>query len=153
MYLQIDNLRMGGYLMIAKIRKSKGGFTLTELLVVVAIVGILVTISIPIFTSQIHKARVATDWANVRAYYAELTYDYQQTEEFDKNKLHEWNWPAEGITEFKISGESVKLKTGQLWVAPAYNNDNAESDDKFIIGYNLLYICNDGHAKHILNLG
>lgn len=40
------------------------GFTLTELLVVVAIIAVLVAISMPIFSSQLHKARVAADIAN-----------------------------------------------------------------------------------------
>ena len=52
---------------------SKKGFTLAELLVVVAIIGVLVAISIPIFTSQLEKAREATDLANVRAAYAEIS--------------------------------------------------------------------------------
>ena len=52
-------------------KNTKGGFTLAELLIVVAIVGILVAISIPIFSVQIHKARVATDWANLRSYFSE----------------------------------------------------------------------------------
>ena len=43
------------------------GFTLAELLIVVAIVGILVAVSIPIFTSQLEKSREATDIANMRA--------------------------------------------------------------------------------------
>ena len=43
------------------------GFTLAELLIVVAIVGILVAVSIPIFTSQLEKSREATDVANMRA--------------------------------------------------------------------------------------
>ncbi len=47
--------------------RDKKGFTLSELLIVVAIIGVLVAISIPVFTSQIHKAEVAADWANVRA--------------------------------------------------------------------------------------
>jgi len=46
---------------------NKKGFTLAELLIVVAIIGILVAISIPIFTSQLEKAREATDLANQRA--------------------------------------------------------------------------------------
>lgn len=49
---------------------NKKGFTLAELLVVVAIIGVLVAISIPIFTSQLEKAREATDEANIRNAYA-----------------------------------------------------------------------------------
>lgn len=52
---------------------NKKGFTLAELLVVVAIIGVLVAISIPIFTSQLEKARDATDAANLRAAYAEVS--------------------------------------------------------------------------------
>lgn len=51
-------------------KKSKG-FTLAELLIVVAIIAVLVAIAIPIFTSQLEKAREATDAANIRAAYAE----------------------------------------------------------------------------------
>ena len=47
--------------------KDKKGFTLAELLIVVAIIGVLVAVSIPIFTKQIKKAQIATDNANMRA--------------------------------------------------------------------------------------
>ena len=47
-------------------RKSNKGFTLAELLIVVAIIAVLVVISIPIFTSQLKKARVAVNQANAR---------------------------------------------------------------------------------------
>lgn len=52
---------------VMKKKLNKKGFTLAELLVVVAILAILVAVSIPIFTSQIDKARRSTDLANVRA--------------------------------------------------------------------------------------
>ena len=51
---------------------EKKGFTLAELLIVVAIIAVLVAISIPIFTSQLEKAREATDAANIRSAYAEV---------------------------------------------------------------------------------
>lgn len=55
-----------------KIRNKKG-FTLAELLIVVAIIAVLVAVSIPIFTTQLEKARDATTVANLRAAYAEAT--------------------------------------------------------------------------------
>lgn len=54
-------------------KKDQKGFTLAELLIVVAIIAVLVAISIPIFTSQLEKSREATDLANIRAAYAEVT--------------------------------------------------------------------------------
>ena len=53
-------------------KNNRKGFTLAELLIVVAIIGVLVAISIPIFTSQLEKAREATDAANIRSAYAEI---------------------------------------------------------------------------------
>lgn len=53
-------------------KKSKKGFTLAELLIVVAIIAVLVAVAIPIFTSQLEKSREATDLANVRSVYAEV---------------------------------------------------------------------------------
>lgn len=48
-------------------RESKKGFTLVELLVVVAIIAILVAVSIPIFTGKLNEAKEAVDKANERA--------------------------------------------------------------------------------------
>lgn len=54
-------------------KTNKKGFTLAELLIVVAIIAVLVAIAIPVFTSQLEKARQATDAANLRALYAETS--------------------------------------------------------------------------------
>ena len=56
-------------------KNNKKGFTLAELLIVVAIIAVLVAISIPIFTTQLEKAREATDLANLRSAYAEVSAD------------------------------------------------------------------------------
>ena len=53
-------------------KMNKKGFTLAELLIVVAIIAVLVAISIPIFTAQLEKAKEATDMANIRSAYAEV---------------------------------------------------------------------------------
>ena len=50
--------------------KNKHGFTLAELLIVVAIIAVLVAVSIPVFTAQLEKSREATDIANIRSAYA-----------------------------------------------------------------------------------
>jgi type IV pilus assembly protein PilA len=54
-------------------KNNKKGFTLAELLIVVAIIAVLVAIAIPIFTSQLEKARESTDAANIRDMYAEIS--------------------------------------------------------------------------------
>ena len=51
--------------------KNKKGFTLAELLIVVAIIAVLVAISIPIFSSQLEKSRDAVSISNIRAAYAQ----------------------------------------------------------------------------------
>lgn len=58
--------------MMNKMRKMKNkkGFTLMEMLIVVAIIAILIAIAIPTFANSLNKARVATDEANIRSGYA-----------------------------------------------------------------------------------
>ena len=62
--------------MNTKNMKNNKGFTLAELLIVVAIIGVLVGVSIPIFNSQLDKARIATDQANVRSAKAAALAEY-----------------------------------------------------------------------------
>ena len=118
-------------------KKSSKGFTLAKLLIVVAIIAVLVAISIPVFTSQLHKARVAADWANVRAYYAELQYEFMETEKIDKNKLRELG--PDPITSFILTGQKIDLKAGHLYIR--LNDEDGKT------GYNFLYVCKTGDDK------
>ena len=50
---------------------NKKGFTLMEMLIVVAIIAVLVAIAIPVFNGALTKSKEAADVANIRALYAE----------------------------------------------------------------------------------
>lgn len=52
-------------------KKNNKGFTLMEMLIVVAIIAVLVAIAIPTFSGSLTKAKEAADVANVRAAYAQ----------------------------------------------------------------------------------
>lgn len=69
--------------------KQNKGFTLAELLIVVAIIGVLVAISIPIFNNQLKKARFATNVANARAAKAAVFATYYDTNEPMKCKIYD----------------------------------------------------------------
>lgn len=62
-------------------RRNRKGFTLAELLIVVAIIAVLVAISIPIFTSQMTKAKIAVDQSNVRSAKAAAAAEYMTNDE------------------------------------------------------------------------
>ena len=101
--------------------KNRKGFTLAELLIVVAIIAVLVAISIPVFTSQLEKSREAVDLANIRAAYAEctsavLTNDgtgyYKEV--VAKQKTAGWNIDIKDVAGKNLStdAEMLKMKEG-----------------------------------------
>ena len=123
--------------------KRREGFTLVELLIVVVIIGILVSISIPIFTAQMHKAKVAADWANLRAYYAEIQADYMSTQQKNpKVKLSGIEPGSDWYSVTFLDGHKAEIKAGTC--AVSFTTDK---------GYSIAYNCNKGHAKCDLGLG
>ena len=60
------------YNMVKDKQNREAGFSLPELLIVVAIIAVLVAISMPIYAAQLEKSRKATDMANARSVYAAL---------------------------------------------------------------------------------
>ncbi len=60
---------------LSKKLKNRKGFTLAELLIVVAIIAVLVAIMIPVFGQSRANAIQAKDMANIRSAYAEAVLD------------------------------------------------------------------------------
>ncbi len=54
-------------------KNNKKGFTLMEMLIVVAIIAVLVAIAIPVLSGALEKSREAADAANIRSAYAECS--------------------------------------------------------------------------------
>ena len=74
-------------------KKNKKGFTLAELLIGVAIIGVLVAISITIFSSQLKKARFAVNQSDARSAmsaaitcFLETPDDVKETTTADRNQ-------------------------------------------------------------------
>ena len=115
------------------------GFSLAELLVVVAIMVVLVGVTAPMLISHIHRARVAKDWANLRSYYMEAQADFISTGEINpviyKDIDVNENWERRKL-EY-LDGTKVKLLAGYF----AVTLDDAGN------GYHIAYQCNEYKAK------
>ena len=79
-------------------KRNQKGFTLAELLIVVAVIAVLVAVAIPTFGSQLEKSRQTVDISNLRGAYAAAKLAVINQEYANKN------------------GEVIKLKkTGLFW--------------------------------------
>jgi prepilin-type N-terminal cleavage/methylation domain-containing protein len=110
-------------------KKNKKGFTLAELLVVVAIIAVLVAISIPIFNNQMKKARLATNKANARAAFsaAEVAYlDYVA----GHGSVKEYNSKYHTVTYmyFTAAGKGVFNDSPGYWVVDSNGKISTNTD-------------------------
>lgn len=95
-------------------KKNNKGFTLAELLIVVAIIAVLVAIAIPVFTTQLEKSREATDLSNVRSAYAEAVAEYlangatastKAVVASTQQKVSGWQMPSEqAVLNTRVNG-------------------------------------------------
>lgn len=90
----------------AKLGKN-GGFTMVEMLIVVAIIAILMAISIPMFNNALEKARHGVDAANLRSAIslanAEAIASINPSEEFKTVKTYKYVVDGAGNTEYQAN--------------------------------------------------
>lgn len=87
-------------------REDNKGFTLAELLIVVAIIGVLVAISIPVYSKLVQKARLAANQANARAAYSAVEIQFLTSDH-----------RSEGETYYTYDTE-----TGQIGTVSSYDH-------------------------------
>ena len=123
--------------------KRNRGFTLMEMLIVVAIIAVLAAIAIPVFNGSLHKAKVAADMANVRVYYAELQTQYITTGEY----LNIGDEPLQNVRRYItfLDGTTVQMQAGIVSAMLVREQGTNEP-----VGYQVYYQCDKGDHKLLL---
>lgn len=124
------------------LKKKHKGFTLAELLIVVAIIAILVAISLPLFSSQIAKANLQADQTHVSAAKASAVAEYLDTNShdtityyFDAGIAMANKNNSEGIVGYgKSTKEPYKTQTGAIGVP--VNDNGSKNIIQVIVGNN-----------------
>lgn len=95
--------------------KKQGGFTLVEMLIVVAIIAILIAVSIPLVAGALEGAREATDAANERSFKAALVTGYL-------------------LNDANMSNGATKISAGNTYVYDAVNGVATDQEVKKAYG-------------------
>ena len=120
------------------LKKKKKGFTLLELLVVLAILAILIAIAIPVYKNQKEKAAITAHNANVRVLETAVE-SYKQDNNGklpkDINELATGGYiksvpavPSSNDKSLKNKNYSIDKTTGEISPAEIHNNNNNETD-------------------------
>lgn len=136
-------------LLSKKLRKNNKGFTLVELIAVIAILGIIAAIAVPRFSASRKKAAISAHNANVRTLMnaANLYFiENEQGANWTGGENEDWNsyiqeWPEipNGLSkeDFGIKNdnwdEQYKVKItneGEVTVTPGFIEDSTEEEDK-----------------------
>ena len=118
------------------------GFTLAELLVVVAIIAVLVMVSIPIFTAQLEKSREAVDLSNLRSAYGAGKYQLMEEDEKETGSIPETYIYDPGSGKLLTVAEAGKSGSASLFcgkgtarIGSSHHNQSIRWDGETISRY------------------
>lgn len=122
-------------MVMKKISRDKTGFTLAELLVVVAIIGILVSVSVPVFTAQVGKAKRAANQANLRAAKAAAVAEYLTEDDSDDPVVYSYDVEKGTVTMVEtIPSKLSKLDMEEASTKEVYEKIYIEINDGAVVG-------------------
>jgi prepilin-type N-terminal cleavage/methylation domain-containing protein len=105
------------------VMRKQAGFSLVELMIVLVIVGILAAVGVPIYTSNMNKARqseadatLGTIRTDLRVYYAE-------------NEAYPISADASAVADADWNNITAADITGKYFVAANYTYQSADGDD------------------------
>ena len=94
-------------------KNSRRGFTLAELLIVVAIIAILAAVAVPMFGEQLTKVQLEADFANFRSAYTQAVADAMLSQTPDKDGKYQISVNPgfqNKDTEISVAGSTVTLR-------------------------------------------
>lgn len=97
-------------------KKAGKGFTLMEMLIVVAIIAVLTAVAIPTFSGQLEKSREATDMANVRSAYAEVLSEVMLYDDESISKMVDLKQKKDGFQTPNVDIGGITSDNANQWI-------------------------------------
>ncbi len=116
---------------IMKKLNKKKGFTLAELLIVVAIIAVLVAIAVPVFSGSLAKAEEAVKNANKRAARAEASVDYivnNRVKDEEEGKVTKYEYTVSKSGEIKQKENTTPTPVDETNTVDSCEPRNDSSD-------------------------
>jgi type IV pilus assembly protein PilA len=124
---------LGGIMKVVRMLKSEKGFSLIELMIVVAIIGILATVAIPNFTRFQAKARQSNAKAILSGYATAQKATYSEFQ-YMPGRFNASGFKPEGTLVYSVLSGSNGTATQAIGLAAGNQADTAATDGCFASG-------------------